>query len=262
MSTAEGLTLPKPGVPKTLGILNIIFGILLTLLGLFGLVVTLLLPVLFQGIEKVAKDERVKAEAAEKAQQKDFDDRIAAATTDEEKKAIEQEKANVPPRPMMNPVDLSFATDVFKDRKIMFVNNAGILSGLIVHIMLLIAGVGLIRLAPWGRTLSLWFAVLQIAQIIALLIGTIIYVLPANQANMEKMFAKAEEQAKKQGGPGAAGAAGTAQMTKLMGAVAVPMAVAQSLTGMVYPVVLLIMLNGAGARAACLRKKPTNIEDF
>jgi hypothetical protein len=261
MSSAEGLVLPKPGVPKTLGILNVVFGILLVLLGLLAIVMTLVVPILFQGIETAVKQERAKEEAAEKAEQKSFDDRIAAAKTDAEKKAIEQEKLNAPPKVIMNPVDFSMATDVFKDPKIMLVNNAGILSGLILHITLIIAGVGLIRLAPWGRTLSLWWAVFQIVQIIALLIGTIVYVLPANQANMEKQFAKM--QANVNANPRTAGAADAgAQMSKIMNALAVPMAVAQSMTGMVYPIVLLIMLNGAGARAACLAKKSESIDDL
>ena len=31
MSNADGYVLPKPGVPKTLGILNVIFGVLVVL---------------------------------------------------------------------------------------------------------------------------------------------------------------------------------------------------------------------------------------
>jgi len=265
MSTAEGYVLPKPDVPKTLGILNIIFGILLVVMGLFSLVVSVFLPMFLQGVESVAKEaqakQEIQAKEQEKVEKKIYEDKLAAAKTDDEKKAIEQEKVSAPPRPVVPQVDLSFATDVFKDPRIMIVNNLGIVSGLILHIVLLISGIGLIRLAPWGRSMALWFAVLQIFQIILLTIGTIIYVVPANQANMEKMFAKMEAQAKTQGGPNPVGA--TNQMTKVMGAMAVPMAVAQAMTGMIYPVVLLIMLNTAGARAACLAKKPLeNLDTF
>ncbi len=261
MSSAEGLTVPKPGIPKTLGILNVIFGVLLVLMGLCGIVGLAAAPAMFGQIEKIAKEAQSKVEEQEKAQIKTFDDRIAAAKDDEEKKKIEQEKANaIAVQPKIATPDMSAATDVFKDPTIMAVNYAGAISGLVLHILLLVSGIGLIRLAPWGRTLGIWWAALQIVQVIALLVATLVYVMPANQVNVEKQIAKLEAAEKAQGGgPGAASAA---QMTKAMNAMAGPIAVGQSLSGMIYPVILLILLSTKGARAACLPKKPMNIDDL
>ncbi len=51
-------------------------------------------------------------------------------------------------------------------------------------------------------------------------------------------------------------------MAKGMAGMAVPLAVVQSLSGMIYPVIVLILLNTAGARAACVPKKPESLEDL
>ena len=255
MSNAEGYVLPKPGIPKTLGILNIIFGVILVLLGLCGIASLAAAPAMFQGLEKIGKDVQAKQEEQQKAKLKTYDDRIAAAKTDEEKAEIEKEKANDPASQIqMNPVDVSAAADTFKNPTIMIASYVGALTGLILHIILLTAGIGLIRLAAWGRSLSLWWAGLQIVQVLLVLYGNLVYVLPANQAMMAKQFEKMPR--------AAPGAPDPAQIMKISMAMQVPMTVGTAIGGMIYPVILLIMLNNAGARAACLAKKPTNIDDI
>jgi hypothetical protein len=261
MANAEGYVLPKPGIPKTLGILNVIFGVLLVLGGSCQLVMTVFLPAILQGAQNIAKDAQAKVEAQEKANLKSIDDQIAAAKTDEEKKALEQQRdAAAANKVQINPMDISAATDALKDPKIMAVSFGGIITGLILHILLLVSGIGLIRLTPWGRTLGVWWGVLMIVQVLGLLLATIFIALPANKPIQEKAIALAEEAAKKPGaGPGEASAA---QMAKVMASLTVPMAVGQSLSGIVYPIVLLILLNTAGARAACLAKKPEGLDGF
>jgi hypothetical protein len=260
MANADGKVLPKPGIPKTLGILNVIFGVLLVLMGFCTIAGLAAAPVLFQGIEKVAKETQAKQQAQAKANEKAIDDQIAAAKTDEEKKALEQQKANLPPQININPMDMSAATEVMADPTIKAVNFGGAISGLACHVLLLISGIGLIRLTPWGRTLGLWWGGLMIVQVLALLAATIFVVVPANKPHIDKQMANLEAQVKAQGG-GSAEAA-TLQMTKVMASLAVPMAIGQALAGMIYPVVLLILLQNPGARAACLAKKPESLDGF
>jgi hypothetical protein len=131
---------------------------------------------------------------------------------------------------------------------------------LVLLVVLLISGIGLIRLTPWGRTLALWWAGLQIVQVAILLVANLVVVLPINKVNTDKQIAQLEANAKAQGaGPAEASAL---QMAKGMTGLAGPMAVAQSLSGMIYPVIVLILLNTAGARAACVPKKLENLEDL
>jgi hypothetical protein len=251
MASADGYVLPKPGIPKTLGILNIIFGVLGLLVGLCGLGGMLIAPAFLQFAEKTAKEAQTKVEAREKAELKDIDDRIAAAKTDEEKKAIEQERVNTAAnQPKMNPVDLSAATDILKNPTILGYTYAVYFTSLVLSIVALIAGIGLVRLTAWGRKLALWEAGLRIVQILIFLVINIALVLPISQAAGEKQIARMEEAAK---APGAGQAeAGVLQMNKAMAGMAIP----------IYPIIVLILLNNKGARAACLPKKLENIDDI
>jgi hypothetical protein len=260
MSNAEGYVLPKPGIPKTLGILNVIFGVLLVLVGLCLIGFSLLGPMFVQIAEDQNKQIKARIEVEDKATQKAFDDRVTAAKTDEEKKAIEQERAATPATPRIQTVDLSAAKDAMNDPTIKAVGYAGIISGLILHVALLISGIGLIRLRPWGRSLALWWGGLQILQTVVFLVISIVVVNPVTRPIQEKQIAKMEEAAKAPGANPALGA--SLQMTKFMASMEVPLDVLKSLAAMIYPVVLLIMLNGAAARAALLvGRKPEGLSD-
>ena len=97
MANADGYVLPKPGVPKTLGILNVIFGVLLVLYGLCRVG----MPGRGTGpggfAEKTARRPRPRSRPSRRSEFKVLDDREKAAKTDEEKKAIEQEQATARP---------------------------------------------------------------------------------------------------------------------------------------------------------------------
>jgi hypothetical protein len=262
MSKADGYVIPKPGIPKTLGILNVIFGVLLVLGGVCTLGALAIAPMFLNFAEKQATEIQVKAQEQQKANLKTYDDRIAAAKTEEEKKELEQQKANAATNQItINPVDMSAATDALNDPTIKAVNIGSTVSGLLLHILLLISGIGLIRLTPWGRSLGLWWAGLILVQIIAVLVATIVWVVPVNAANTEKQLAKLEEQAK-QKGPQGQMAQSMIPMTKLGAQMVIPSAVGQSVAGIIYPIVLLILLNNRGARAACLAKKPEEFDDL
>ena len=91
MDNVEGYTLPKPGIPKTLGILNVIFGVLMVLYGMCTVGFMIAAPALTGFAESTVKQAQAKVEESQKAQLKELDEREAAATTDEEKSAIQQD---------------------------------------------------------------------------------------------------------------------------------------------------------------------------
>ena len=51
-------------------------------------------------------------------------------------------------------------------------------------------------------------------------------------------------------------------MTKMMDPLGVPMAIGFGVAALIYPVVVLILLNGAGARAACHSRKTDKLERY
>ena len=91
MANVDGYTLPKPGIPKTLGILNVIFGVLMVLYGMCTVGIMIAAPALTGFADTTLKQAQAKAEEGQKARLKELDEREAAATTEEEKNAIEQE---------------------------------------------------------------------------------------------------------------------------------------------------------------------------
>ncbi len=258
MATADGYVLPKPGIPKTLGILSVIFSVILILIGICGLGSLLAAPALMQFAQTTVKVGQEKVESQQKSQLKTLEDREKAATTDEEKATIKAERDAVVNQPKPPVVDISAVTDMVRDPTVMGFSYFTYGTGLLLHIMLMVAGIGLIRLTAWGRSLAVTWAGLQIAQLLVVTALNYYYVLPITRANQEKVLAKMEADVKKGGAatPANAGANAGLQMAKAMEGFTGPLVIGQLLAGSTFPVILMIMLNGAGARAACRAGKP------
>lgn len=255
MATADGYILPKPAVPKTLGILNIIFAVLLLLLGMCTLGMTILAPSLLQMAAKGQADVKARGEAAKTKQVEILDERAKQATTDEEKATIAKERDAVANAPVPETPDLAQVTAALQDPKIMGITIGQLVTGLILHVLLLVAGIGLVRLTPWGRSLGVWWAGLQIAQLVVLAVINFTVLLPAQQPINDANIANLKKQADQ---PGAApGAAPAAQMAETMAKLGPVMTATYYVAAMAYPIICLVLLRTPGARAACVRRDPT-----
>ncbi len=249
MSSAEGLVVPKPGIPKTLGILNVIFGVILVLFGICGLGLMVLAPKLVTMGDGFVKKAQADVEARNQAIVKQYDEQIAAEPDENKKKAIEAMKSAVIARqPKINPVDLSTATETLNDPKIMAVTYLTSIIGLILSSLLLASGIGLIRLKSWGGKLGMVWGVLTLLFLGLTLVLQITIVVPANKPIVAKQIAKLEDQAK--GTPPNSAENTALKMTKIFAGLTVPLVVAQTAGYSIYPVVLLILLSTKGARAA------------
>jgi hypothetical protein len=258
MSSAEGLVVPNPGIPRTLGILNIIFGTILALAGCCLASFTAGMPMLIQFGQEAQK--KVQADLAEqrKAELKKLDDQIAAAKTDEEKKPIEAEKAaEIARADLATPPDMSAITDLYKNPTIMGFNLTFYGSGFLMNLLLLISGIGLVKLASWSRTMALGLATLQLARIILLTGVCLIVVQPESIKATNKMISNLEAQAQAQGKGKAApiNPAQNLQAAKAMGMMGSFFIVGYALVASIYPIVTLILLNGSSAKAACQPRK-------
>ena len=256
MATADGYVLPKPGVPKTLGILSVIFSVILILVGLCGLAGTVLGPTFMQFADTAVKQQQQKVEADTKAQAAALDGREKAAKTDEEKSAIKAERDSLAASPKPPQVDMKAMTGMLTDPTYLAFTYVFYLTGLILQVLLLVAGIGLIRLTPWGRSLGVTWAGLQIAQVVILAVISFVYVQPKVRALSADVLAKMEAD-QKAGAPANPGMVG-AQFAKSIESMAAPLAVLQVVLFCTYPTIMLILLNTAGARAACLPAKPGN----
>ena len=255
MATVDGYALPKPGVPKTLGILNVIFAVLLILGGLCIAGSTVLAPALVQIAQKAQDDVKAKAEAQKVGELKILDDREKAATTDEEKATIAKERDVVVTFKSPEPPDVTASLEILKDPRVKGFTVAQIVSGLILHVMLLVAGIGLIRLTPWGRTLGVWWAGLQILQLVVLAALSYSLIQPIQRPITERQIAELKQQAEGPNPP--PNSVMTLQFTETMAKLTPVTTAAYFVAGMVYPIICLILLQTPGARAACDPRSPS-----
>ena len=253
MAKADGSVLPKPRIPKTLGILNIIFGVLMLLFGCCVVSFMFVWPTISEVAQKGIKDQRAMIQAKQDARLKDLDERQKAAKTEEEKKVIQQEKeAEIAATPKIAEPDFGSIDNMMTDPTIKTFTLILYGTGAILSLLLLIAGIGLVRRTSWGRSLTLAWAAIQLLQLILVTSYDGIVISPIQHVQAEKMLAKMEDDVK-----AGKAAPGTAESMRLAGSMGGSVALRMGLwvlVGSIYPIIVLILLNLAGARAACLPK--------
>ena len=232
---------PNPQVPRTFGMMNLVFGILLLLMGVGYLALYVVMPVFQQKMVVQMKEQQEtsknasgrpslpiwkKKEAAAKAKE------AAAKTKEETEKAKEETTAVVEERQTFEnspDPDLSAVTDmmgwnIMSDRRLAVYYFTEVVSGMILNIVMIISGIGLLSLADWGRRLAITTAWLKILPCwVAMTIVTMVLVVPITAERTDKMFRQIQVQANaKSGGPPAGTPmVGLGQMTAIMSAVAV-----------------------------------------
>lgn len=259
MSSAAGNVLPNPGIPKTLGILNIIFGVMLVLMGFCMSSYLLVIPFGLQIAEKQQKEQQARSEAEYQTKLKNLDDRLAASKSDDEKKTIAAEKEKEVANPPTVPPDLQALTGMYRNPKIMgyFLGYFG--SGMFMNLLLFISGIGLVRMRSWGRKMAMGLASVQILRLIALLVVSLIVVQPEMVVETKKLIDVFEAQAKLNGAPG--NVAQTLQMLKATAGLGAVFSVVGFVFCTIYPALTLILLSTAGARAAFLSSKSSDFPE-
>lgn len=155
--------LPDRQTPRTIGILNIVFGIVLLLgcnfcMGAYTGGVIAAMPAIQSAIdidrgEKLSRIDQLEAEAKAAG-----DDEIKRQNLIDEQDQIKAEIASVP--------DISRLSEMFTEPMSLVYLVADQALGIPLNIMLIISGVGLVRMRAWGRSLALWTFVLKIVRLI------------------------------------------------------------------------------------------------
>ena len=263
MSQLDGRVLPKPGVPKTLGILNVVFGVLLILGGVCTIGSLVAAPMMMSFASNTVKKVEQDVDARNKAELAPIDGQIAAEKDEAKKKDLEDQRSQIIAKQAKAPNigNMTQAMDTIKDPTIMAVSYAGAITGTLLHIVLLISGIGLIRMKPIGRTLANAWGSLIIIQVLALTTANVILVVPIQKQLVEKQVAELEKQA--QGKPANSPEAMAVNLSKATASLTGPMAIAGPLTGLIYPIILLILVNTPGSRAALVGSaKPDGSQGF
>jgi hypothetical protein len=251
---------PNPGMPKTIGILNIVFGGLLLLCGM-GCVTPYLSSlsrsngfeidpqVLQRGLDKLRQDEIAELKKKE-----------AAATNDAEKERLAEQRRKVEAKHTRIEDQLDFNKVNTSLRWVPRYLWAELLTGPLLNILMLISGIGLVLIKEWGRVLGIVIALLKIVRLIALAVLLSLFVIPAltsvgndlirTEAGKDFMAKAMEEQQARQGRP-AGPAPNFEELIPMVSIAGTIYAIVFTCLGAIYPVIALVILTRPGTRAAC-----------
>jgi len=241
---------PNPQLPRSFGLMNIVFGFLLLLFGAGMAVLSIYGPAFVRGFT-----ERVQADmAAKKAQHDariaDLEKKVKEAKTEDEKRSLEGDLQMLQTSRQPN---LALATDAMKvneDPRIKAYTYSELASGILLNVLMIISGVGLLFLAEWARRMAIVVAWLKILRWTAMLFLTIFIILPITMEKMQPLYKSIQVQAAgKSGGGGNSLVVGFMQMSAVMSAVTM---VAEVLIACIYPVFVIWFMTRPPARAACL----------
>ncbi len=242
-----GYVLPTPQRAKLVGTLNIVFASLVLVYILFQIAVLFLMPVIMQMSGEVVKQAQTKAEEQRKAALETLKQEAAQAKTPEEKAQIERRRNKLESTPSVTVPDLSKVTDMMKAPAYQAYVWTDMVSGLVLNVVMLVSGIGLLRLKESGRRLALWTFGLKIVRLCGLALMMIVIVIPITSRMTSEMMASVAKS-----GPGAPPTAMFVDMAKIQAVLGSVQAVLGAVFGSIWPIIGIVLLTRPGSRAACL----------
>ena len=238
---------PNTGIPRTFGLLNVIFGVMLLLGGIGSVAWVRLAPT----IEKAMRAQSLaKAKAEREARIADLKKQEAAAKTEAEKEQLrtERETAESVPEPPEPPDVTIWDTYADPRYRAYFWSEASL--GIVLNIAMIVAGAGLLATAEWGRRLAIGVAWGKIVRLVAMAVITLTVIVPMTaeytQPSLDKIAAQA-----RLGGP-----AMSTQMAQVMAIIGAVSSVGFTALGSIYPALAIWFLTRPRARVACARRSP------
>jgi hypothetical protein len=249
---------PTPRTAKTLGVLNLVIGGLLVLGGACCGLSWVMTPFMNRGMEEATRKTQAQAAETRKARIEALEHREKTAQTEEDKQQAKAEREKLEAEKEDVTLNFSFQMDMGWQTTAYFA--AEMVTGLILNIALMVAGVGLIRLAHWGRTLSLWVAGLKLAYLLILNAVLALVVAPELGRKfgeyVDRQMESVQRMAAAKGQPAAPMVLPKGQMGMIYAVYFMIYAVLSVFIGAIYPAILLWLLNTPGVRAACAGPKP------
>jgi hypothetical protein len=243
---------PNPRIPKVLGILNIVFASGMLLCGLCSGLYLAMLPTFARAIDQVQQNVEVKAKERRSAELKDLEEQEKTAPTEQEKaEAAARRKAVLEsPQPAM-PKAMNLKAMGLADKKVVAYYAVDFASGIVVNLLMLVAGIGLVLRKSWGLSLGVGTAALKIVRLVAVYGYFALATAPALAQGMASAAAEiVTQQQQAMGRPFPGGAPGAfLQRTYMI--MHTLYAVGLIVFGSIYPAVSLWLLTRPGARAAC-----------
>jgi hypothetical protein len=247
---------PAPtSIPKTIGILNIIFGGLLLLCSIctgVGLAMQSAMGPMFaaqqQQFQQLAEAERQK-------QLQDLQNRERGAQNAEEKAELQAQAKALKARPLPKMPDMSKFS---QEASLQGYSIVDVVTGLTLNVLLVICGIGLVCYREWARRLAIWVAAVKILRLVVLYGFFILIVVPRVTRAFTSMFQEMIEQMGKNVPPGQEipKAAEIEQMGTVIGMMYAGFGIGMIILGAVYPIIVLMLLTRPRVKAACLPAPP------
>jgi hypothetical protein len=251
---------PNPQIPRSFGLMNIVFGILLLLTAVsYGLMYAYA-PALQRLFSNPMKQIEEKQKADRAAKIADLKAQENAAKTEEEKNALAAERAALEARVVP---DLSAFEDLqnmnaYTEPRLAVFYILDISTAVVLNVLMIVAGAGLMGLKEWARRLAIRVAQLKILRWIAMVVGSMVVIVPMTMSKTQPAITAMEAQMKAAGGGGLPMSLATVMRWALMFGVIVM--VFGAIVASVYPAMMWWNLTRPPARAACLKKEPELVQ--
>lgn len=243
-----GYALPNTSLPKTTGVFNIVFASLLLLFVTFQIAATILSPTIVRFVQQTTGAVQAKADAARQERIDILKKQLDAAETDEEKDAIRGQldvlKAQAARAPKVP--DMQAMTEKLQTPAVKAVSWLDMSTSALLNTLMLISGIGLLKLKEGARRLALWVAGLKIARLTVLTLVQVFVIMPITLKVQREMFDQLAA-----GGGANANTAVMSMSMKAGAAAGTAMAFIGALFAMVWPIMMIVMLTRPGSRAAC-----------
>lgn len=235
---------PDRQMARTLGILNIVFAILLLLgCNVWGGGMSLLFALGAPLLDKAIERERAEVERRiEKLREEE------QASPDEDEQADLARSREALERQVQQMPRFSKFAEGFSSRESIAYLLIDQLLGVPLNLAMIVGGIGIVSLQPWGRTLTLWTMVLKIVRLIPQELFYTIVVAPQWAKALSAFIVSMMP-------PGQAPPGFEAQITAIYLGMYVGMGVAILLLGPIYPAICIWLLTRAKVKAAFLRSQ-------
>lgn len=184
-ATSRAAATPNPSLPRTIGVLNIVFGLGLLACGTCGLGSGVWLT---RGNPWLQLDPTLTGVAAQEMRRNFVEElrhREDAATDPGERARLRQERERLASRPTAIEDRVDFGRVNRGTSRMAVYLWADVVTGPLLNFAMVVAGIGLARLRPWGLRLGVWVALLKVVRQLALAILLLAFALPAFNAALD-----------------------------------------------------------------------------
>lgn len=233
----------KPKGPFVIGVLNIVLGILGVLCNCYSGFNAAMMPF----ADSMMKQAQAKIDAQRKASVDDFEQQLADAEDEEARVKVQKEYDRW--KDKNPPFDFSGMYAWSKDPRFLVPTIGDAVVSLLLNVLMIAAGIGLVKYRPWSRSMAMWVACLKIGAVAVSAVLMITLVVPAFSDGMEHMLKSMEEMQRQMPNapPPMPMIDSIGQMYRVMGTAFV---IASSIFAAAYPIVVLCVIGSKRNRRA------------